>query len=185
MEKAASIGLPLEKYVKQGLIELIWQPPLEHMLDSLAEQLLEKVKEESSPRRRLFIDGIEGFRAAAVHRDRVPRFLSAFFNQLRTTDVTTLITEELGLFQPTIDLPNPELANVVESVILVRYLELRSQIHRLISIMKMRESRYDTSIREFRITDDGVEVADSFKSAESILSGSPRLTSPAPRKGRS
>jgi circadian clock protein KaiC len=37
--------------------------------------------------------------------------------------------------------------------------------------MKMRESRYDTSIREFSITDEGLEVASSFESAEQILSG--------------
>lgn len=171
IEKAAQIDIPLERYVKSGQIELLWQPPLEHMLDSLAEQLLEKIREKEEPRRRLFVDGIEGFRAASVYPDRMPRFLSAFCNQLRTSDVTALITEELPLFRPDIDMPNPELANVVESVILVRYVELRSQLHRLISVMKMRESQYDTSIREFKITDAGIEVASSFESAEAILSG--------------
>jgi circadian clock protein KaiC len=171
IEKAAQINIPLEKYVKSGQIELMWQPPLEHMLDSLAEQLLEKIREKEEPRRRLFLDGIEGFRAATVYPDRMPRFLSAFCNQLRMSDVTGLITEELPLFRPEIDMPNPELANVVETVVLLRYVELRSQLHRLVSIMKMRESQYDTSIREFKITDAGVEVAASFESAEAILSG--------------
>jgi circadian clock protein KaiC len=177
MEKAAQIGIELEKYVKSGKIELIWQPPLEHMLDSLAEHLLEKIREhKDQARRRLFVDGIEGFRAASVYPDRMPRFLSAFCNQLRTYDVTALISEELALFRPEIDMPNPELANVVETVILARYVELRSQLFRLISVLKMRESRYDTSIREFRITDDGLDVADTFESAESILSGLARTS---------
>jgi circadian clock protein KaiC len=174
IEKAGQVGIELEKYVNKGLIELIWQPPLEHMLDALAEQLLEKIRLEEHARRRLFVDGIEGFRAASVYPDRMPRFLSAFCNQLRTYDVTALITEELALFQPEIDMPNPELANVVETVILLRYVELRSQLYRLLSIMKMRESRYDTSIREFQITDDGVRVADSFHTAEAILTGHAR-----------
>jgi len=165
------------------VIKLVWQPPLEHMLASLAEQLLETLRDEPAPRRRLFIDGIEGFRAASVYRDRMPRFLSAFTNQLRTLDVTSLITEELELFRPEIAMPNPELANVVESVLLLRYVELRSQIHRLLSVMKMRESRYDSSIREFRITDTGVDVADSFQSAEAILSGQAKVR-PTERSGR-
>ena len=104
----------------------------------------------------------------------MPRFLSAFCNQLRTYDVTALVSEELGLFQPGIDMPNPELANVVETVILLRYMELRSQLYRLLSIMKMRESAYDTSIREFKITDRGLRVAESFASAEAILTGHAR-----------
>lgn len=185
LEKAQQVGIPLEKYVKSGQIELIWQPPLEHMLDSLAEQLLERIRAEEHSRRRLFIDGIEGFRAASVYPDRMPRFLSALCNQLRTYDVTALISEELALFRPEIDMPNPELANVVETVILLRYVELRSQLYRLISIMKMRESRYDTSIREFRITDDGLQVAESFESAEAILTGHARIAASEGHGGKS
>lgn len=172
IEKAESIGLPLKKYVDRGDIEIVWQPPLEHYLDSLAEQLLEKVKsEKAKERRRLFIDGIEGFRAANPYPERMGRFLSAFLNQLRTMDVTTVITEELGIFQPEVAMPNPELGNVVESVILLRQLELRSQLYRLISIMKMRESEYDSSIREFKITEKGVVVDKTFEAAERLLTG--------------
>jgi circadian clock protein KaiC len=85
------------------------------------------------------------------------------------------MTEELELFSSNTSSKSPELANVAEGVIMLRYVELRSQIHRLISIMKMRETRYETAIREFRILDKGIEVAESFESAEAILSGFPRL----------
>lgn len=180
LEKAAQVGIDLRPYLQQGLIEVVWQPPLEHMIDSLAEQLLEKIREHERPRRRLFFDGIEGFRAASVYPERMPQFLAAFTNQLRTLDVTTVMTEELSLFRSEIDIPNPELANVVETVILLRYVELRSQLYRLLSIMKMRESRYDTSIREFKITDGGLEVAASFESAEAILTGHGRVVVGSP-----
>ncbi|WP_427911455.1 RAD55 family ATPase [Ramlibacter sp. MMS24-I3-19] len=174
MEKAAALGLPLEEHVKSGMIELIWQPPLEHFMDSLAESLLEKVRSDQHDRRRLFIDGIEGFRSAAVYPERIPRFLSALTNQLRTYDVTTVVSEELPLFRAEVDMPNPEMGNVVETVLLLRYVELKSQLYRLVSIMKMRESRYDTSIRQFEITGHGVDVQGSFETAEAILSGLPR-----------
>jgi len=175
IEKAEDVGIPLERYVKDGSIELVWQPPLEHFMDALAEQLLEKMREKRTERRRLFIDGAEGFRAAAVYADRIPRFLSALTNQLRMEDVTTVMTDELELFKSELNLPTPELANVVETVLLLRYVELRSQIYRLLSIMKMRESRYDTSLREFRIEPEGLDLAESFESAEVILSGHGRL----------
>lgn len=190
IEKAEEVGLPLGRYVEAGLIQLDWQPPLEHLMDSLAEQLLERIRaEDKRERRRLFIDGAEGFRAAAVYEDRIPRFLSALTNQLRSLDITTLITDELELFQSELVLPTPELANVAESVVLLRYVELRSQIYRLLSVMKMRESGYDASLREFHIAPGGIDVADSFRSAESILSGLGRvresLDAPVPTDGRS
>jgi circadian clock protein KaiC len=171
LERATAMGIPLQKYVDNGMIELIWQPPLEHFMDSLAESLLERVRADRHARRRLFVDGVQGFSAAAVYRDRLPRFLSALTNQLRTWDVTTLMSEELPLFGTQVELPNPELAHVVETVVMLRYVELKSQLHRLISIMKMRESPYDTSIREFSMDDRGVVVSGSFDSAETIHSG--------------
>lgn len=185
IEKAERVGLPLRKYVENGSIVLVWQPPLEHFMDSLAERLIETLnllKPTVAERRRLFVDGIEGFRAAAVYPERMPRFLSALSNQLRMADVTTVISEELDLFRPEVIMPNPEVATVNEGVILLRYVEMHSQIHRLISILKMRESAYDTSIREFEILDDGVTVSDSFESAEALLSGKPHLVAPAPKK---
>lgn len=175
LERAEAIGIPLKQYVNAGLIELIWQPPLEHYMDSLAESLLERVRAQKHARRRLFVDGVQGFAAAAVYQDRLPRFLSALTNQLRTWDVTTLMSEELPLFGPEVEVPNPELAHVVETVVLLRYVELKSQLHRLVSIMKMRESIYDTSIREFSMNERGIEVSGSFESAEAILTGYARV----------
>jgi circadian clock protein KaiC len=40
----------------------------------------------------------------------------------------------------------------------------------------MRESQYDSGIREFSITDRGIVVAETFESAEAVLTGHARLT---------
>jgi len=58
---------------------------------------------------------------------------------------------------------------------------LHSQLYRLISIMKMREGEYDGAIREFRITDRGIAVEDTFASAEAILTGVARSSSATAR----
>jgi circadian clock protein KaiC len=62
-------------------------------------------------------------------------------------------------------------------LILLRYVEMRSQLRRLISVVKMRDSDFDPSLREFRITGTGIEIADTFESAEAVLSGFPQLKS--------
>jgi circadian clock protein KaiC len=54
---------------------------------------------------------------------------------------------------------------------------MRSQLRRLISVVKVRDSDFDSSLREFRITAAGIEIADTFDSAEAILSGFPQLKS--------
>lgn len=181
IEKALGTGMhDFKKYVDEGLIEIQWQPPLEHNMDALAERLLERIDERKVDRLRLFIDGVAGFRSAAVYPDRLGRFFSALTHQLRMMDVTTLYSDETPLFSPGVDMPQPEAASTVENVILLRYVELRSQLYRLLSIMKMRESAYDSSIREFSISENGITVAETFESAESILTGHARLTSGTP-----
>ncbi len=176
MEKAAGVGMSdLQKYVDKGLIEIQWQPPLEHNMDALAERLLERIHERKVKRLRLFVDSVAGFRSAAVYPERMPRFFSALSHQLRMLDVTTLYSDETALFSAGVETPQPEAAAYVENIIYLRYLELRSQLYRLISIMKMRESQYDSGIREFAISDEGIIVADTFKSAEAVLTGQARL----------
>ena len=182
MMKANSIGLNFDKYVKDGLIDIVWQPPLENVLDVLAERLLSAVR--LCKARRLFIDGIDAFKEASHYPDRLGPFFTALINELRAMNVTTMITVELqNLVGPPIDMPYATVTEVVENIIFLRYVELRSQLYRLISILKMRESTYDPSIREFLITANGIEVASTFESAESILTGAARpITSRAVSK---
>jgi circadian clock protein KaiC len=66
---------------------------------------------------------------------------------------------------------------IAENLILLRYDELRSRLRRLISIVKMRDSDFESSLREFRITSASFELDRTFDSAEAILSGFPQLKS--------
>jgi circadian clock protein KaiC len=54
---------------------------------------------------------------------------------------------------------------------LLRHVELHAQLFRMISILKLRDSDYDSTIREFRITDRGITVADTFNAANHVLTG--------------
>jgi circadian clock protein KaiC len=155
-----------------NLLEMLWQPPTEDIIDVLAERLIETVRQRGV--RRLFIDGLAGFQNTTASPERLNGLLSTILTTLRAMDVTTIWAVELAdLF--TADIAMPELvskmAAQVENIMLLRHVELYSQLYRLISIMKMRQSGYDPSIREFRITDYGLDVASTFKSAESILTG--------------
>ena len=81
-------------------------------------------------------------------------------------------------------LPPSALSASIENAILLRYVELHSQLHRLLSILKTRESAHDTRIREFAITGRGLEVAATFESAEAVLTGIARLVPSATGRSR-
>jgi circadian clock protein KaiC len=178
---AHQLGLDLQRHVAEGLIDTLWQPPLENVLDVLVDRLLEAVRRRKAER--VFIDGLNGLLAGIAYPERLNRVLVGVATELRALGVTAYMTAELsGIIGPVIELSANGMSSTVDNVILLRHVELRSQLHRLISILKMRSSGYDTAIREFQISSQGIRVARTFESAEAILTGIARpldLTPPA------
>jgi circadian clock protein KaiC len=174
--KAAGIGIKLDGVIEQGHLEILWHPPTEDILDALGNRLIEAVRHRRV--KRLVIDGLLGFQEIAADRPhRIGRFLTALANELRVLNVTTVYTAETrNLIGGVIEGPTIGLSTVAENLILLRYVEIRSQLRRLISVVKVRDSDFDSSLREFRITSAGIELAHTFESAEAILSGFPKLT---------
>jgi circadian clock protein KaiC len=171
--KAATMGLDLDAAEQRGEVEILWHPTGEHVLDGLAHQLLEAIRRRGV--KRLVIDGISGFQQAAVEPERIVRFWSALSNELRALGVATLYTLEMPeLMGPDIRVPVNGMSSIAEVMVLLRYVELRSRLYRLISLFKVREGAFDPTIREFAITGAGIVVGAPFEGVEAVLSGMAR-----------
>ena len=171
--KAKQLGIALGTALKSSELQVIWQPPVEQSLDELGHRLLETVR--TSQIKRVFLDGIEGFCAAAVHLERVTFFMAALTNHLRKLGTTTLFSEETDLYGAEIRHTAFGVSAFIENVILLRYGELRSRLYRLISIIKLRESSYDSAVHEFSISSRGLDVTASSQSAEKLLADKPQI----------
>jgi circadian clock protein KaiC len=171
--------LRLTALVEEGKLTISWQVPIEQIIDDLVQRMLTVVKRTGA--RRLFIDGLDGLALTAAFPMRLPAFFTALSNVLRTRGVTTFVSQETPLFTPEIEVPLAGVSAAVENIILLRYVEYEARIRRLVSILKVRESPYDSSLREFTVTSRGIEVAPTFESAEAILSGWARAHEPTPR----
>jgi circadian clock protein KaiC len=170
LAKASRIGLDLQAAVSSNQLQVLWEPPLEPLLEPLAARLLDAVR--AGGVQRVVIDGLEGLARAAQPPERLAPFLTALSLELEAQGVTTVLTAELArLWGPEVILPFSDVMDVADNLVFLRFVELHSQLYRLVSILKARDSSSDPAIREFRITDQGIEVADVFASAEAILTG--------------
>jgi circadian clock protein KaiC len=177
---ATSLGLSLPELVRRGEVEILWQPPTEELLDALGERLLDAVKRRNV--RRVVVDGLSGMQQTAIYPERMIRFFTALANELRALGATTLYTSETHhILSDDVRAPLIGLSSIVENLIVLRFIELRSQVYRVLSIFKARGTAYDTSFREFTISERGIQIADSFESAEALLMGVPRVIHAAPR----
>ena len=171
--KASLMGLDLAAIEERGDLELLWYPIGEHILDELADRLLDAVRRRGVTR--LVIDGISGFQQAAVEPERIVRFWSALSHELRALGVTTMHTLEMPeLIGADIRVPVGGISSLAEVMVMLRYAELRSRLVRLISLFKVREGAFDPTIREFSITDAGIVVGQPFEGVEAVLSGRAR-----------
>ncbi|QRN98169.1 AAA family ATPase [Archangium violaceum] len=173
LAKAAAVGLEMQPWVGTDRLVVETRAPVETLPDALVHELLGLVERHRV--RRLVIDGLEPLLQGTLAPQRMPGFLTALLNELRARGVTSLMTQQTHvLFEPRLA-PNLEGAEgAVDNLVFLRYVELRSQLYRILSILKMRESDYESSLREFSISTQGIDVADTFESAESILTGQAR-----------
>ena len=169
MAKVDDICKPLRALVDDGTVEVLWQPPTDDMLDAYGERLLEAIHRRKV--KRLVIDGLTSFHKAAVEPSRLDHFFTALANELRVLGVTTLYTLEVpDILGPAIRIPINDISSLAENLILLRFIELRAKLYRLVSILKVRDSGFDPSLHEFTIGPDGIVVHATEQSAEAIMS---------------
>lgn len=169
LSSARQLGLDLAPAVARAQLDVLWQSPVEVVLDAYVARVLDAVRDRGA--RRLVLDGLIGL-ASDADAERLGDVFAALFGELQAQDVTTVVALEVGqLFGPPLELPLPRLAARLDNVVLLRTVELRAQQYRLMSIQKMRASAFDATVREFHITSEGIDVASSFVSAAAILSG--------------
>jgi circadian clock protein KaiC len=158
--KGERLHLPLQAAQQRGLLELLWEPFGEASIDSLAERLLRTVREQRP--RRLFLDGLQGFQQAVDVPERLGSVFSTLAEQLELLEVTTLYSVEAEqLLGPSVRSPIRGASAITHNILLLRQAERDTELRRVISILKMRDTGYDLHSRELLITDAGIQIGDA------------------------
>ena len=168
---AESLGWNLKELEEKELLRLHFTSP--HVL-------LESLKSSTSALSRLLLEG--GIRRVTL--DSVSHFTrlttdpielrgiyNTLINALKREQVTTLLIGEEGRFENQ-RLPHGKLAYIVDTIVLLRYVEVDSAMQRAVAVIKMRGSDHVKEIRRFEISaKDGMVVTGMFEGREGILSG--------------
>lgn len=166
-----ALGPELRAALDSGALALLRLPAIELDPDRLAVQLLETLDRTGA--RRLVIDSLAEVERAVNEQDRgrLTGYLAALLEALRARQITGLFIKESRQSPPVaIDFSEDPFATMAENVILVRQVELRSRQHRILSVLKMGFSDYDTTLREFVITpSDGIRVLAPFEADPTVL----------------
>ncbi len=158
--------------LREGWLDLMWEPAAEDHMDRIARDLIEDVRRRGV--RRLFVDGLTALRSLTPHRDRLPSFIRALCSALRALDVTALFTMEVPeLVGSVVRAPASTLTPIAENLLLLRYVEVDARLQRLISVLKVRDGWFDPRLRSFDIESGQIVIGSSFRGMEGLLTGFP------------
>lgn len=176
IDKADNFGLDLKRLIDDKLVSILHLPQVDLVPDQVVWHILSQV-DRIKPQR-LAVDSITELEHALADERRRRGFMFALARLMRQRRVTSLMTKEVAqVVGPELDFSDTPLAMLAENLILMRYVEFRGDLFRVVSVLKMRDSEHDHTIRQYVITDKGLKVLSKIESSEGVLTGIARLPS--------
>ena len=172
LARSSGLGINLARQMEAGRCTIRQIDPAEISSGEFSDLVCRSVENDGA--KVVVIDSLNGYLQAmpeenflTVHMHEV----LAYLNQQGI--VTILIVAQHGLFGS--NMPPPvDLSYLADTVLLLRYFESSGRVRKAISVVKKRTSGHEDSIREFRLTSNGIEVGDALSNFEGILTGLPR-----------
>jgi circadian clock protein KaiC len=172
---AGTFGMDLAASEAAGHLRLLALLGYDLEADYLAHAIAEDVERRGV--RRLVIDSATELERAIGDGERKAGFLAALVGYLRARDVTTYVTLDIPtIVGPALDLAGTPLSVVAENLLLLRSVEYRGRLHRVLSVVKMRFSDHERAIYEFEIAaGQGIRLLGPAPLGEGFLTGLARL----------
>lgn len=171
LHRSSSLGFPLEKYMKQGLITLYPVDPAQLQPGEFAQLVRDAVEDGV---RVLVIDSLNGYLNAVPEERFLLLHLHELLNYLGQHGVASVLVFAqhglIGSMQSSVDV-----SYLADCVILLRYFEHEGKIHKAISIMKKRSGPHESSIREYGMGAGGLNIGAALERYHGVLTGVPTL----------
>jgi len=174
--RAKRVSIDVEPLLRSGKLVIEYASAVNIEADDLVAEILERVRRMGA--RRVVVDGLADLQAGILEKERVRPLLSSTLVQLRRAEVTSIFVKEVAkIAGPDLDFSDTPISVMAENVIFLRHAERRGRLIRVMSVLKMRESGHDPTLREFEITDRGIRLLAPVTSGEGHLTGIVRSAS--------
>ncbi|MEO6360204.1 MAG: ATPase domain-containing protein, partial [Sphingomicrobium sp.] len=178
--RAKGLGVDVDRYIDQELLQLRQVDPAELSPGELADLIRGAVKSGAGV---VVIDSLSGYQHAMGDEQLMLLQMHELVTYLNQQGVLTFLllaqTGMIGAMHSPVDL-----TYLSDSVILLRFFEARGELRRALSVLKKRTGRHETTIREMKIHDQGIEVGEKLSAFRGILTGTPVFEGNSPASGQ-
>lgn len=175
MRNMASIGIHLESWEKKGLLHFHATRPtlfgLEHHLTT-SIKLINKINPQI-----VVLDPIDAF-VMGGNQTEVKIMLLRLVDYLKMKNITALFAS-LTNGGENQEITDMSISSLIDTWLLLRDIEIGGERNRGLYILKSRGMAHSNQIREFILTNHGIELLDVYVGPEGVLTGSARLSQEA------
>jgi circadian clock protein KaiC len=165
---ARAWGMDFEKLEREGHLRVVTQYPHASPLEDHLVRM-KQVISEFKPNR-IAVDSLSALERISSLRG-FREFVISLTSFLKTAGITSLFTSTTATLLGGGSVTEKHISTLTDSIILLRYIEVRGEMRRGITVLKMRGSTHDKAIREYTIDNDGMHIGTPFRNLTGVLSG--------------
>ncbi|HKS57807.1 MAG TPA: ATPase domain-containing protein [Steroidobacteraceae bacterium] len=171
--RARVLGLKLDDALDSGLIRFQQIDPAEMSPGEFAANVRRSVEVDGA--RLVVIDSLNGYLNAMPEGRFLVLQMHELLSYLNQQGVLTLLVlAQHGLVGP---MNTPlDMSYLSDGVLMLRYFEYGGMVRRALSVVKKRSGTHEHSIREFRLSREGISVGPPLVNFRGIFSGTPEYT---------
>lgn len=171
----ASVGIDLARWIDAGVLHVWAGRPSAYGLEMHLVTLMSLV-DDFEPS----VVALDAMTALGHIGDpgQVTSAVTREIDLLKTRGITTVVTS-LTQGGPDSESSAMDVTSLMDTWLLLRNLETHGERNRLLFVRKSRGSAHSNQIREFVLTDQGIDLVDVYVGAQGVLAGSARLAQQA------
>jgi circadian clock protein KaiC len=173
-----SIGLNLEQWSKTNLLQFHSSRATFYGLE-MHLAIIHKIVQEFQPKV-VVLDPIGSLIQAGNQRD-AHTMIIRLIDFLKQRGVTAFLTN-LTSGGEALERTDVEISSIVDTWLFMRDIELDGERNRALYVLKSRGMAHSNQLREFLLTERGVDLLDVYVGPDSVLTGSSRLSQEAREK---
>ncbi|WP_449419178.1 circadian clock protein KaiC [Phormidium nigroviride] len=165
-----SIGMDLERYIQQELLQIQALRPTAHGLEVHLVQIHRWINYFQPTT--VIIDPISNLTLTGSLL-QVKAFFMRVIDYLKSQQITVLMNNLISGGTP---LENTEIgiSSLMDTWLEVRVIESNGERNRILQVIKSRGMEHSNQVREFRLTSQGVELVDVYLGQDKVLTGTAR-----------
>ena len=170
-----SIGVDLEPYLQNGLLQFHAARPTLHGLETHLATMYRAIRDFEP--QVVLIDPISNLISVGTYEE-LKATLIRLVDFLKTKQVTAMFTS-LTHGQAVLEQTEAGVSSLMDAWLLLRDLETNGERNRVLYLLKSRGMAHSNQLREFLITERGIKLIEAYTGVAGVLTGSARLAQEA------